>query len=66
VARIATAAASAKVNVFHRFALMRQWESEGVSRDALDDGYPEHLHTSQWATDCIALALSEAIVNSPP
>jgi acyl-CoA thioesterase I len=66
VSRIATAAANAKVNVFHRFALMRQWESEGVSRDALDDGYPEHLHTSQWATDCIALALSEAIVNSPP
>ncbi len=66
VSRIATAAAAAKVNVFHRFALMRQWESEGVSRDALDDGYPEHLHTSQWATDCIALALSEAIVNSPP
>ena len=67
VSRIATVAAGAKpqVNVFRRFALMRQWEADGVSRDALDDGCPEHLHTSKWATNCVAQALSEAIINSP-
>jgi acyl-CoA thioesterase I len=67
VARIATVAEGAKpqVNVFRRFALMRQWEKDGVSRDTFDDGYPERLHTSKWATNCVAQALSEAIVNAP-
>jgi hypothetical protein len=67
VSRIATAAENAqpKVNVFRRFALMQQWEREGVPRDDLDDGGQDRLHTSKWATDCVAKALAEAIVNAP-
>ena len=67
VSRIATAAENTqpKVNVFRRFALMQQWEREGVPRDDLDDGGQDRLHTSKWATDCVAKALAEAIVNAP-
>ena len=67
VSRIAAAAENSQpeVNVFRRFALMQRWVDAGISLDNLDDGYPEHLHTSKWATNCVAQALSEAIVNAP-
>jgi acyl-CoA thioesterase I len=67
VAKIADAAESAepKVNVFRRFALMKRWVDAGIPLDSMDDGGNDHLHTSKWATDCVARALSEAIVNSP-
>jgi acyl-CoA thioesterase-1 len=59
VARIAAAGARAEVNVFRRFALMRRWNRDGVPLQDLDDG--GRLHTSTWATNCVAAALSEAI-----
>jgi acyl-CoA thioesterase-1 len=59
VSRIAAAGAKAEVNVFRRFALMRRWNRDGVPLQELDDG--GRLHTSEWATHCVAAALSEAI-----
>jgi acyl-CoA thioesterase-1 len=59
VSRIAAAGAKAEVNVFRRFALMRRWNRDGVPLQELDDG--ARLHTSEWATHCVAAALSEAI-----
>jgi hypothetical protein len=59
VSRIAAAGAKAEVNVFRRFALMRRWNRDGVPLQELDDG--GRLHTSEWATNCVAGALSEAI-----
>jgi hypothetical protein len=67
VSRIAAVAEGAdpKVNVFRRFALMRRWVDAGIPLDSMDDQGNDHLHTSKWATDCVARALSEAIINSP-
>jgi acyl-CoA thioesterase I len=59
VARIAAAGARAEVNVFRRFALMRRWNRDGVPLQDLDDG--GRLHTSAWATNCVAAALSDAV-----
>ena len=57
-------AQKAKVNVFHRFALMQRWyEAADVPLAELDDG--GQLHTSEWATKCVALALSAAIAGAP-
>lgn len=58
---IADVAASRKVNLFRRFALMKQWVDAGIPLSELDDGAPEHLHTSEWATDCVTQALLGAI-----
>ncbi|WP_229167822.1 SGNH/GDSL hydrolase family protein [Bradyrhizobium altum] len=58
---IADVAASRKVNLFRRFALMKQWVDAGIPLSELDDGAQEHLHTSEWATDCITQALLGAI-----
>ena len=63
VSRIADAAETAKVNVFHRFALMQRWHEADIPLAELDDG--GQLHTSEWATKCVALALSEAIAGAP-
>jgi acyl-CoA thioesterase I len=57
--------ADPKVNVFQRFALMKRWVDAGISLDSMDDQGNDRLHTSKWATNCVAQALSEAIVNSP-
>ena len=67
VSRIAAVAEGAdpKVNVFRRFALMRRWVDAGIPLDSMDDQGNDRLHTSKWATDCVARALSEAIINSP-
>jgi hypothetical protein len=61
VAFIAAAAEIAKVNVFQRFALMRRWVDDNIPISALEDGADNHLHTSEWATGCVADALSVAI-----
>ncbi|VIO75150.1 SGNH/GDSL hydrolase family protein [Bradyrhizobium ivorense] len=58
---IAEVTASRKVNLFRRFALMKQWVDAGIPLTELDDGAPEHLHTSEWATDCLTQALLGAI-----
>jgi hypothetical protein len=63
VSRISDAAEKAKVNVFHRFALMQRWNEAGIPLEEFDDG--GQLHTSEWATKCIALALSDAIAGAP-
>jgi len=67
VARISAAAEKAGVNVFRRFALMQHWNLEdGIAMEELirqDD--PNHLHMSDWATNCITRALYEAIIKAP-
>lgn len=67
VSKIATVAEGAdpKVNVFRRFALMKSWVDAGIPLDSMDDQGNDRLHTSKWATNCVAQALSEAIVYSP-
>jgi acyl-CoA thioesterase-1 len=62
VSRIAATSAEASVNVFRRFALMKQWVRDGISIEILDDG--EKLHTGEWATRCVTQALYEAIVQA--
>jgi acyl-CoA thioesterase-1 len=64
VSRISAAAVKARVNVFQRFALMRRWNQDKIPIGELDDG--GELHTSDWATNCVALALDEAIAGAPP
>jgi hypothetical protein len=62
--RISDAAETAKVNVFRRFALMHRWNKQAnIPLEELDDG--GRLHTSEWATKCIALTLSQAIAGAP-
>jgi acyl-CoA thioesterase I len=63
VSRIADAAEKAKVNVFHRFALMQRWYEADIPLAELDDG--GQLHTSEWATKYVAMALSAAIAGAP-
>ncbi|QPF87742.1 SGNH/GDSL hydrolase family protein [Bradyrhizobium genosp. L] len=58
---IAEVTASRKVNLFRRFALMKQWVDGGIPLSELDDGAQEHLHTSEWATDCVTQSLLGAI-----
>ena len=63
VSLIASAAAAARVNVFRRFELMRQWrEIDGVPMaDLIDPSDSDHLHMSDWATQCVANSLDAAI-----
>jgi hypothetical protein len=65
----AEVAASRKVNLFRRFALMKRWVDDGMPLPELDDG--GELHTGEWATGCITQALFESIIDalartSPP
>jgi acyl-CoA thioesterase I len=62
VSRISLAAEQAKINVFHRFALMRRWYQDHIPLDELDDG--GGLHTSEWATACLTQALLGSIVGA--
>jgi hypothetical protein len=58
VSRISVAAERAKVNVFRRFALMRRWVDDHVAQIGdLEDGADSHLHTGEWATNCVSKAL---------
>jgi acyl-CoA thioesterase I len=63
VARIATAAERARVNVFRRFELMEQWVlGDGIAIEELvrpEDALK--LHMSDWAIQCMTVALYEAI-----
>ncbi len=63
VSLISAAAAAARVNVFRRFELMRQWnENDGVPMsDLIDPTDPDQLHMSDWATQCLANSLDAAI-----
>lgn len=57
--RIALVAERARVNVFRRWQLMKDWNTSGVDLAKLDDG--GQLHTSDWATQWISNALDSAI-----
>jgi acyl-CoA thioesterase I len=57
---ISSAAAQEKVDVFHRFALMRYWhERAGMPFEAFLS--PDGLHMNDWAHSCLATALANAI-----
>ena len=60
---IATTARIEKVDLFHRFAIMRYWR--------LDAGIPfadflsaDQLHMNDWSYDCLAKLLSNSIVDA--
>jgi acyl-CoA thioesterase-1 len=57
--RIARAAARAGVNVFQRWALMKRWHADGVPIPDMGDA--SQLHTSEWATKWVSIALDCAI-----
>jgi acyl-CoA thioesterase I len=59
---ISSAAAQEKVDVFHRFALMRYWhERAGMPFEAFLS--PDGLHMNDWAHSCLATALADAIAD---
>lgn len=64
VARISRAAQDSGVNIFRRFDLMRHWVvQDGIPIGELvreDDD--KKLHTSEWATNCVTLALFQSIM----
>jgi GDSL-like lipase/acylhydrolase family protein len=63
-ARISFRADQAKVNLFRRWDLMRTWcLQDKVPLVDLDDG--GRLHTSEWATGCVARALDASIGSAP-
>jgi lysophospholipase L1-like esterase len=57
--RIARAAARAGVNLFQRWMLMQRWHADGVSIANMGDD--SQLHTSEWATKWLSIALDCAI-----
>ena len=60
---ISSAAQQEKVDVFHRFALMRYWhEHEGLPFGTFlsSDG----LHMNDWGYSCFAKALADAIIDA--
>ncbi len=66
LSRIEAAAGSARVNLFHRFALMERWCVQGgIPIDELIDPTDgDRLHMSDWATNCMSYALYAAIVGA--
>ena len=63
VGLISNAAAQEKVDVFHRFALMRHWhEREGIPFETFLS--PDGLHMNDWGYSCFAKSLGEAIANA--
>jgi acyl-CoA thioesterase-1 len=64
VQRIAAVGEKAGVNVFNRFALMKRWVDDGAPILDMDDGADSHLHTSEWATNCLTQALFESIARA--
>jgi acyl-CoA thioesterase-1 len=64
VRRIARAAEDAGVNVFRRFDLMRHWViQDGIPIGELVRERDENkLHMSDWATNCVTLALFRSIM----
>jgi hypothetical protein len=60
---ISSAAAQEKVDVFHRFALMRYWhEHEGFPFETFLSA--DELHMNDWGHGCLAKALADAIADS--
>ena len=60
---ISRAAAKEKVDVFHRFALMRYWhEQAGMPFEAFLS--PDGLHMNDWAYSCLATALADGIADA--
>jgi acyl-CoA thioesterase-1 len=59
--RIARAAARAGIDVFRRWALMKRWCDDGIPLSQMDDGGDLHLHTGEWATKWVTIALDRAI-----
>ena len=51
-------------NVFRRFALMRRWVEDNIPICDLEDGADAHLHTGEWATNCLTEALFDAIMQA--
>ncbi len=62
MSEIADVAAQKRVNLFRRFALMKRWVDDLIPLAELDDGAEAHLHTSEWATNCVTQALYGAII----
>src|SRR5919201_1751173 len=59
---ISSVAAHERVDLFHRFALMRYWhEHAGMPFEAFLS--PDGLHMNDWAHSCLATALADAIAN---
>jgi lysophospholipase L1-like esterase len=60
---ISSAAAQEKVDVFHRFALMRYWhEHEGLPFETFLSA--DGLHMNDWGHSCFAKALADAIADA--
>jgi hypothetical protein len=59
--RIARTAARAGVDVLRRWALMKRWCDDGIPLSCMDDGVYPNLHTGEWATKWITIALDAAI-----
>ena len=60
---ISSAAAQERVNLFHRFALMRYWhEREALPFQAFLS--PDRLHMNDWGHGCFAKALADAIADA--
>jgi acyl-CoA thioesterase-1 len=66
VSRISAAAENAHVNVFRRFGLMQRWCLQGgiPIEELIDPTDGDHLHMSDWATNCVTQALFGAIANA--
>jgi len=65
VSRISEAAADAKVNVFHRFALMRRWIEDGIPiANLVDPTDPDKLHMSDCATNSVTQVLFKSIAGA--
>jgi lysophospholipase L1-like esterase len=63
VGLIGTAAKAAKVEVFHRFAVMRGWRlGERIPFETFLS--PDGLHLNDWSYACLAKLLSTAIVEA--
>jgi acyl-CoA thioesterase I len=60
---ISSAAAQEKVDVFHRFALMRYWrERAGMPFEAFLS--PDGLHMNDWGHGCFAKTLADALADA--
>jgi lysophospholipase L1-like esterase len=59
VSLISSVARAMEVNLFPRFALMKQWEDDGIAPDAMfgSDG----LHQTDFSTNCVARSLDLAM-----
>jgi acyl-CoA thioesterase-1 len=61
--QIAIAAKSENVDLFERFAIMRNWsEAQHISFDTFTA--PDHLHMNDWGYGCVAKLLAGAIAEA--